>query len=583
MKNIGKIILALGVVAFTTLPAGAAAVNAVARNIADDQVQAGGLGFDLAFSSDMFKVSKQYVKLDYVPYTNAPAWRLDMYTDNKASPALLQMGGLIGVSSNAAHVPLAWKMSTATLPPTVLPVDIMVSTGSAAQGWGWLKDKSDVDDPTTPNMNESWAVAYNGGYTAIASGGLSNSAPATVYLYFEGDFNGAPADNYSCNIWLDMYQVLDVSAPIITNANPLSTIVSLGNSVVLKAQVTDDQIVGSCVLYYQLDGGAWTCDNEVVTSTGTQASKFYQFTLSAKTIGNAAKISYCLVATDGYNYSVLNANGLDRAQSSNSAAVTLGEASPLVINVENEITFNSVTSGSFVVPDGNPNDGNTSITIPSGALSSPENITIQQLDPQNSVDSPPRAGVSAAGSKPVAIYDFGREGLHFDKPIDMTLLFLGDSTGNVYMPDGTVVAGAKKSDLKAFWWDGLVWRALGGKLDDNLDTLTIKTDHFSKYAIFYQPVMSAADYRPKEKIITPNGDGKNDYASFDGLSGEDFSIDIFDIRGHKIKNIGASSLPRWDGTDESGRVVESGVYIYQFIADVNGSGKMISGTIVVAK
>jgi gliding motility-associated-like protein len=95
--------------------------------------------------------------------------------------------------------------------------------------------------------------------------------------------------------------------------------------------------------------------------------------------------------------------------------------------------------------------------------------------------------------------------------------------------------------------------------------------------------MSADEYRPKEKIITPNGDDKNPYASFDGLVGEDYTISIFDIRGHKVKTITTSSLPRWDGTDDGGRVVESGVYLYQFKADVNGSSKLISGTIVVAK
>jgi gliding motility-associated-like protein len=95
--------------------------------------------------------------------------------------------------------------------------------------------------------------------------------------------------------------------------------------------------------------------------------------------------------------------------------------------------------------------------------------------------------------------------------------------------------------------------------------------------------MSADEYRPKEKIITPNGDDKNPYASFGNLNGQDYSIDIFDIRGHKVKTITTSSLPRWDGTDDGGRVVESGVYLYQFKADVNGSSKLISGTIVVAK
>ena len=566
----------LSVIVFAALPAGAASVSAVVHNISDNAVQAGGAGFDLAFSSDAFKLSKQYIKLDYTPYTNAPAWRLDMYTNNtNASPGLLQKGGLIGVSTNAAHVPLAWNKSSAVSTPSV--VDI--STGSAG-GWTWLKDKGDVDDPSTSGMNESWLTAYYGGYTTLASGGLSNSNPATVYLYFEGDFNAAPADNYNCNIWFDMYQVLDDSAPTIIHT-PISNIISLGDNLTFKATVIDDSFVGNCALYYKVGDGVWE-NHDMVATGGTQTNKSFQYTPTD--IGNAAKVSYFIVATDGYNFAVFDGSGLS-GQPSLDTAVAHGKATPQVITISDNITFSGITSGSFIVPDGNPNDGNTSITIPTGALSSAIDLKITQLDPDDTAIYPSRDSSYELGKKPVAIYDFLPEGQHFNMPIDMTLLFLADTDPNdvVRMPDGTVLTGVKKRDLKVYWWDGFVWRAMGGKLDDNLNTLTIKTDHFSKYAIFYQPAMSADEYRPKEKIITPNGDDKNPYASFDGLVGEDYTISIFDIRGHKVKTITTSSLPRWDGTDDGGRVVESGVYLYQFKADVNGSSKLISGTIVVAK
>ncbi len=577
MRRSDCLFLALICCVFTALPAGAVSVSAVLQNINAPQAKVapayrspgngapqqipGVLGFNLAFSSDNFILSNQRLRFSYVPYTNAPAWRLDMYTDNtNASPGLVQKGGLIGVSTNAAHVPLAWKQSPTEL-ATLFPVDI--STGSSG-GWAWLKDKGDVDDPATPDMNESWATAFNGGYTAIAAGSLSNSDPATVYVYFEAKFKDAPADDYSTTVWLDLYQVLDDVAPTIYH-NPVSTIVSRGNNLTLQATVTDDSIVNSCVFYYKLDDGPWYA-YAAAASSGTQISKFYQFTLPPATIGNAAKISYAIKASDGYNYATFKST-----------------TAPQVITIENEITFNAVTSGSLIVPDGNPNDGNTSLTIPSGAMSSPVNITISQLDPENAVDSPRRGIAFGAGDKPVAIYEFTPSGTHFSLPVEMTLLFLGDAGGKVYMPDGTVLTGVKKSDLRVFWWDGFVWRTVGGKLDDRLNTLTIKTDHFSKYAIFYQPAMSAADYRPKEKIITPNGDGKNDFAFFEGLEGLDYTITIFDVAGRKVKTLTADSLGKWDGTDESDRIVESGVYLYQFKADVNGSTKLVSGTIVVAK
>ncbi len=97
------------------------------------------------------------------------------------------------------------------------------------------------------------------------------------------------------------------------------------------------------------------------------------------------------------------------------------------------------------------------------------------------------------------------------------------------------------------------------------------------------PSYSVADYRPKERIITPNGDGKNDFAFFGAADGIDFPIKIYNVAGHEIKTLSSSSQSTWDATDNAGRVVESGVYIYQFNAHVQGGTKLISGTIVVAK
>lgn len=83
------------------------------------------------------------------------------------------------------------------------------------------------------------------------------------------------------------------------------------------------------------------------------------------------------------------------------------------------------------------------------------------------------------------------------------------------------------------------------------------------------------EYRPKRKIVTPNNDGINDYAFFNGFPE---TVYIYDVTGKKIKTI--SSPPyRWDGRDSEERFVESGVYIYQFEAD----GELISGMIAVAK
>ena len=57
---------------------------------------------------------------------------------------------------------------------------------------------------------------------------------------------------------------------------------------------------------------------------------------------------------------------------------------------------------------------------------------------------------------------------------------------------------------------------------------------------------------------------------------------IFDLQGRMVR----SQLPEegqnvlvWDGKDDSGVTVHAGVYIYQ----VEANGKIINGTVVVAK
>ncbi len=85
-------------------------------------------------------------------------------------------------------------------------------------------------------------------------------------------------------------------------------------------------------------------------------------------------------------------------------------------------------------------------------------------------------------------------------------------------------------------------------------------------------------YKPKEKIFTPNGDNINDTISFPNLSQEkDLIINIFNVNGKKVKKLIYPYI--WDGKDSSGKLLDSGVYVYQF--KINS--EYVSGTIVLAK
>ncbi|MQY53522.1 MAG: hypothetical protein GH154_03895, partial [Firmicutes bacterium] len=185
--------------------------------------------------------------------------------------------------------------------------------------------------------------------------------------------------------------------------------------------------------------------------------------------------------------------------------------------------------------------------------------------------------------KPVAVYNFTEEGLRFKKLVTMNLLYFDlDNNGKPEDWEGKETE-FNESQLACYWWDGITWRPMGGKVDKDRNIVTVKVSHFSYYGIFKVRPMGISEYRPKERIITPAYvDGKNDVAYFSGLSGQTTTIRIYDITGKKIRTIDGEPY-EWDGKDEDGNIVESGVYIYQFKANVNGKKRLVNGTIAVAK
>jgi len=95
--------------------------------------------------------------------------------------------------------------------------------------------------------------------------------------------------------------------------------------------------------------------------------------------------------------------------------------------------------------------------------------------------------------------------------------------------------------------------------------------------------LSLTDVKPR--VITPNGDSKNDavYFQFDGaLSGLPVESGVYDINGAKIGSLVFNedeTALLWDGKDEQGKVVPSGIYVYSIKIGKN----MATGTVVVAR
>ncbi len=268
-----------------------------------------------------------------------------------------------------------------------------------------------------------------------------------------------------------------------------------------------------------------------------------------------------VVTTDGVNvcFKVVYSGG------------AISQSSLQIITVNPSVTMTiGPEGGTIVLVDGNPEDGEVCIEIPAGALESEIEITFSQKDPAGVP-----AGFGVAGSdSPLAAYEILPENIDFKLPYNLTLLYF-DLDGEV-KKDGTPVT---EEELKILWWDGFDWRLVGGTLNSELNTLTASLNHNSVFAVF-PALINELTHCPLERIITPAcQDGINDYAYFNGLTDLDnVSIKIYDITGKEIRTINITPY-QWDGRNNDGDIVESGVYIYQY----EYNGKNVSGVIVVAK
>jgi len=550
----------------STICYGQASLSVQAKRISDN-----GDVFSIAFGSlspdTKNKLAPHYVEVEVDG--DYGVWELEIYTDNfTTQPDTAtwgyQYGGLKGMSAGN-RVPMVWQAYGTTTGVSDPPSDL--------SGWTYLKDKKDVDIPGTA-PNESWNTAHNEGYTNIAYGGpgyLKVVEPGTTgvedtdnkfVVYLGGLFGSAEAGEYSTIISFDLYHLAGEESPMISHER-IERIGIIGNKIVFKARITDDESVQSATIHYKIGkSGKW--QSRVMGLKGTATEKEATYVLPPQAVTGPCEIYYWLEARD----------------EEGNTGYWKDESSPQVIKVSQSVTeMVWVNGGKVVLPDGNPDDGEVMVDIPEGALNNTTKITIEQITDLNRIPG----YEELRDWKPIAIYDFTEEGIKFNKAVMMNLLYFDlDNDGK---PEDWV--GEEKDfnekELACFWWDGFNWRLAGGKIDRERNIFTTMASHFSYFGLFQARPMGISEYRPKERIITPAcADGKNDVAYFTALSGQTTTINIYDITGKKIRTIKGEPY-EWNGTDDDGNIVESGVYIYQFKANVNGNRRLVSGTIAVAK
>ncbi|MFA5975340.1 MAG: gliding motility-associated C-terminal domain-containing protein [Elusimicrobiota bacterium] len=104
--------------------------------------------------------------------------------------------------------------------------------------------------------------------------------------------------------------------------------------------------------------------------------------------------------------------------------------------------------------------------------------------------------------------------------------------------------------------------------------------------VFAASTLSAASrlsVQMSGRVLTPNGDGINDAVTFNIQSDQESSAQatVINVQGRRVVTLlpEASGRYQWNGRDETGRVVESGVYLVQIVQN----SSLFNGVVAVAR
>lgn len=516
--------------AFAFLGAAAAPLHALTVDLFSIQGNSPATGFDFEniTTNSQYNSAKQYLRIDN-PESADKLVRIYSNNTNWAGSLQADRSGLILMDTLKDRAPLYWT-AVGSLQTNGLPFSQGMETS-------WHK----MIDINNPDFVQTKDAAV-----------LTVPANKTVYIYLGSIIpSDIPSGNYQTRLVVE-------SAPNGSfNSPPTLSYMSceralLLDPMVFKASVGDDAGVKSATLNYRYLGEASyrTLNMNLGPDPKLPGRQLAQVSVPKGQL-QAGILQYYYLVNDGS----LNTYGGNPAAPNTMQIVNEFDEIPLQVDP-------GQPRSDFVQPECSEATGVPELAFSPGSILASMQISAKKL----AAGSVPPLN----GQAPTTAYEFGPSGTQFKAPVSLSLSY--PDTNNDGIVDGTTIDA---KTLKVFWWDGIAWRNLGGTVDTDQRTVTASISHFSTYALFAAGAPSAAEIRPKENIVTPNGDGKNDVAQF-GISGQ-FDIKILDIQGRTVRHL--HDINSWDGRDDSGDIVESGAYIYQ----VKAAGVNVSGTIGVAR
>jgi hypothetical protein len=147
-------------------------------------------------------------------------------------------------------------------------------------------------------------------------------------------------------------------------------------------------------------------------------------------------------------------------------------------------------------------------------------------------------------------------------------------------------AASAPDNLGMYWDNGSGYVKMFGDVDTNQQMVSVQGQLVGSYQIRGVMRDQAFSFDPStlsNKMLTPNGDGRNDSAvfRFDNPRDSVFTGKIYDVSGAFVADMASGPLPnslQWDGR-AGGRAVSGGVYVYQ----IRSEGKTFNGTLVVVR
>ncbi len=341
-----------------------------------------------------------------------------------------------------------------------------------------------------------------------------------------------------------------VSFPVLT-VNPIGKISGSDPSLVVTGDASALGCVQEITFLYKK-----TFDSNVNVLISTfpadVVSSTFQFTVPSELVTSEGVMVQVKTVDASSNTVSWPATGYALVEVSGFAEATIGEE-----------------GGALMVPNPFGRNAGTGLIFPPGALTGNTKVTAREIDP---LSIPNSLCAAFNGVTPVSVYEFKPSGTVFKRPVTLNMLYPDRDK------DGVIDGTDKDQKLaQIFLCTDTGWQPLTGTVKIDTKIVSTRLLHFSIYGVIPAIPLLPEDYRPVQRVITPgNADGRNDQAVF-GYMGPDMRIEIMDATGQRVRTLQNTTI--WDGRDDRGKIVESGVYIYQYVKD----GKRISGAIAVAK